>query len=129
MAVVKTTHGGAWMGSHITNDDLVKSNRIDEDYQFTLLEETEEFWSWYTGLSVVPTIRELRDHGESLRRANLATLVLRTLRAGEPLLAATDQLRTSRLDADVQYFMTMLPYQAGDVRGAGNALPGALSRS
>jgi hypothetical protein len=43
--------------------------------------------------------------------------------------AATDQLRTSRLDLDVQYFMTMLPYQPGDVRGAGTALPGALSRS
>jgi hypothetical protein len=43
--------------------------------------------------------------------------------------AATDQLRTSRLDQDVQYFMTMLPYQPGDVRGAGRALPGALSRS
>jgi hypothetical protein len=43
--------------------------------------------------------------------------------------AATDQLRTSRLDLDVQYFMTMLPYQPGDVRGAGAALPGGLSRS
>lgn len=43
--------------------------------------------------------------------------------------AATDQLRTSRLDLDVQFFMTMLPYQPGDVRGAGNALPGGLSRS
>jgi hypothetical protein len=43
--------------------------------------------------------------------------------------AATDQLRTSRLDLDVQYFMTMLPYQPGDVRGAGVALPGGLSRS
>jgi hypothetical protein len=43
--------------------------------------------------------------------------------------AATDQLRTSRLDLDVQYFMTMLPYQPEDVRGAGHALPGGLSRS
>lgn len=43
--------------------------------------------------------------------------------------AATDQLRTSRLDLDVQYFMTMLPYQPNDVRGAGTALPGGLSRS
>jgi hypothetical protein len=42
--------------------------------------------------------------------------------------AATDQLRTSRLDLEVQYFMTMLPYQPGDVRGAGEALPGGLSR-
>jgi hypothetical protein len=42
--------------------------------------------------------------------------------------AATDQLRTSRLDGEVQYVMTMLPYQPDDVRGAGTALPGGLSR-
>lgn len=36
--------GGAWMGSHITNDDLVKANHIDQDYAFTLLEETSESW-------------------------------------------------------------------------------------
>lgn len=41
---------------------------------------------------------------------------------------STDQLRTSRLDGEVQYFMTMLPYQPGDVRGAGTGLPGGLSR-
>ena len=33
--------GGSWMGSHITNDDLVKANHIDEDYALRLLEETE----------------------------------------------------------------------------------------
>lgn len=44
--------------------------------------------------------------------------------------AATDQLRTSRLDLDVQYFMTLLPYQPGEKRGAGRvALPGGLGRS
>jgi hypothetical protein len=43
--------------------------------------------------------------------------------------AATDQLRTSRLDCDVQYYMTLLPYQPTDVRGRGVALPGGLSRS
>lgn len=32
--------GGSWMGSHITNDDLVKASHVDEDYTFTLLEET-----------------------------------------------------------------------------------------
>ena len=34
--------GGAWMGSHITNDDLVKANKIDEDYSFKLIEESRE---------------------------------------------------------------------------------------
>ena len=32
--------GGSWMGSHLTNDDLVKSSHVDEDYTFRLLEET-----------------------------------------------------------------------------------------
>ena len=45
------------------------------------------------------------------------------------VLAVTDQLRTSRLDLDVRYLMTLLPYQPGDVRGSDPALPGALSGS
>lgn len=36
--------GGAWMGSHITNDDLVKANHIDEEYDFTLLAEDSQRW-------------------------------------------------------------------------------------
>lgn len=36
--------GGAWMGSHITNDDLVKANHIDQDYDFTLLAEDDKQW-------------------------------------------------------------------------------------
>lgn len=36
--------GGAWMGSHITNNDLVKAAHVDEDYDFTLLEETDDYW-------------------------------------------------------------------------------------
>lgn len=37
--------GGAWMGSHITNDDLVKANHIDEDYDFALLAEDDQGWT------------------------------------------------------------------------------------
>ena len=37
--------GGAWMGSHITNDDLVKANHIDEDYTFSLLSEDQATWT------------------------------------------------------------------------------------
>ncbi len=43
--------------------------------------------------------------------------------------AATDQLRTSRLDMDVQFYMTMLPYQPHEQRGVGKAQPGGLSRA
>lgn len=33
--------GGSWMGSHITNDDLVKANHIEQDYNLRLIEESE----------------------------------------------------------------------------------------
>lgn len=36
--------GGAWMGSHITNNDLVKAAHVDEEYDFTLLAETDSYW-------------------------------------------------------------------------------------
>lgn len=36
--------GGSWMGSHITNDDLVKANHVDEDYAFRLLEDGGRDW-------------------------------------------------------------------------------------
>ncbi len=36
--------GGSWMGSHITNDDLVKASHVDEDYTFRLLEEGDDYW-------------------------------------------------------------------------------------
>jgi len=36
--------GGAWMGSHITNNDLVKAAKIDEDYTFELLAEDDTTW-------------------------------------------------------------------------------------
>lgn len=36
--------GGSWMGSHITNDDLVKASHVDEEYTFRLLEEGPGHW-------------------------------------------------------------------------------------
>lgn len=41
--------------------------------------------------------------------------------------AATDQLRTSRLDIDVQYYMQMLPYQPGDRKAPSSTQAGGLS--
>ena len=33
--------GGSWMGSHITNDDLVKSSQVDKEYEFSLVRADE----------------------------------------------------------------------------------------
>ncbi|WP_207264564.1 outer membrane lipoprotein-sorting protein [Desulfovibrio sp. Huiquan2017] len=35
--------GASWMGSHISNDDLVKANHVDLDYDLTLMEETDDY--------------------------------------------------------------------------------------
>jgi hypothetical protein len=40
---------------------------------------------------------------------------------------STDQLRTSRLDTEVQFFLTLLPYQPGDRKTGGRAAPGGLT--
>lgn len=37
--------GGAWMGSHITNNDLVKAAHVDLDYDFRLLAEDATTWT------------------------------------------------------------------------------------
>ena len=36
--------GGSWMGSHITNDDLVKANHIEKDYNLRLVEENDTYF-------------------------------------------------------------------------------------
>jgi hypothetical protein len=36
----------------------------------------------------------------------------------------TDQLRTSRMDYEIQLFLNHLPYEAGDRGGPGSGLPG-----
>lgn len=35
--------GASWMGSHISNDDLVKANHVDLDYDLSLMEETARY--------------------------------------------------------------------------------------
>ena len=34
--------GDSWMGSHFTNDDLVKGNKIDQMYDFSLMKESAQ---------------------------------------------------------------------------------------
>lgn len=36
MKIPSSLMGDSWMGSHLTNDDLVKENKIDEMYTFTI---------------------------------------------------------------------------------------------
>ena len=40
MKIPSSLMGDRWMGSHLTNDDLVKENKIDELYAFKVTQET-----------------------------------------------------------------------------------------
>ncbi len=44
MKIPASMMGGSWMGSHITNDDLVKGSRVDLDYELRLLEESKKHY-------------------------------------------------------------------------------------
>lgn len=42
MKIPSSLMGDKWMGSHLTNDDLVKENKIDKLYDFSVLTEDEK---------------------------------------------------------------------------------------
>ena len=42
MKVPASMMGGSWMGSHFTNDDLVKESRMADDYTFRIVERPED---------------------------------------------------------------------------------------
>jgi hypothetical protein len=78
----------------------------------------------------IPTSKVAED-GHSMRLSGGdGTVTFTVHRHGMDTLvgAETDQVRTSRLDTEVQYLLTLLPYQPGDSRARSEAQPGGLSR-
>lgn len=79
----------------------------------------------------IPIRKESAD-GHSIRMTGGdGTVTVRAHKHGMETVvhAETDQVRTSRLDTEVQYFLTLLPYQPGDRRDRDGIQPGGLSRS
>jgi glutamyl-tRNA reductase len=79
----------------------------------------EDFWTWYSSLAVVPTIRALRDHGERVRQAE----VERALRSLQHLSAddqqAIDALTRALLNKLLHSPTVRLRQAAGNARGTG----------
>ena len=46
--------GGAWMGSHLTNDDLVRGSRMREDYTWTLMSRPKTDGSGVYHIDLIP---------------------------------------------------------------------------
>jgi outer membrane lipoprotein-sorting protein len=54
---IKLTSGmmmGSWMGSHLTNDDLVKESRLEEDYEATISFEGERKGQQVIEFTLIP---------------------------------------------------------------------------
>ncbi|HEY0155111.1 MAG TPA: glutamyl-tRNA reductase [Longimicrobium sp.] len=79
----------------------------------------DEFWSWYSSLAVVPTIRALRDHGERVRQAEVerALRSLQHLSPGDQ--QAIDALTRSLLNKLLHAPTVRLRQAAGNGRGTG----------
>jgi glutamyl-tRNA reductase len=79
----------------------------------------DDYWAWYSGLAVVPTIRALRDRGEAVRQAELE----RALRALSHLSPedqlAIDALTRSLVNKVLHAPTARLRQAAGNGRGTG----------
>ena len=64
-------------------------------------------------------------HGATFSGAE-GTVTLTAHRHGPytDVVAATDRLRTSRMDYEIQKFLNLLPYEPGDLGGPGSGEPG-----
>jgi hypothetical protein len=65
----------------------------------------------------IPVEKTGMDRHSITLSGNDGTVTIRAHRHGFDTVvqASTDQLRTSRLDLETQYFLNQLPYQPGDV--------------
>jgi len=75
-------------------------------------------------------VEKIAEDGHSVRFSGgdgTATISVHRHGMETSVLAETDQVRTSRMDTEIQFFLTLLPYQPGDTKGRGEAKPGGLS--
>ncbi|HEX2094110.1 MAG TPA: glutamyl-tRNA reductase [Longimicrobiaceae bacterium] len=77
----------------------------------------EEFWGWYSGLAVVPTIRDLRDRGEQVRQAEVARAMRRLAHLAPEDREAVDALSRALLNKLLHAPTVRLREAAGNGRG------------
>jgi glutamyl-tRNA reductase len=79
----------------------------------------EEFWAWYAHLAVVPTIRELRDRGEALRRAEVERALRQLGHLSSEDQLAIDALTRQLLNKLLHSPTVRIREAAGNGRGTG----------
>lgn len=77
----------------------------------------DEYWSWYASLAVVPTIRDLRDRAESVRRAELEKAMRRLEHLPAEDREAVEQMTRALLNKLLHAPTVRLREAAGNGRG------------
>ncbi len=103
--------------TQIVDDNLGRRRAQLPAAETLVAEGVEEFWAWYSGLAVVPTIRELRDHGERVRQAELERALRRLGHLSSEDREAVDALSRALLNKLLHAPTVRLREAAGNGRG------------
>lgn len=79
----------------------------------------EDYWAWYSGLAVVPTIRALRERGEALRQAEVERALRQLSHLSPEDQLAIDALTRALLNKVLHAPTARLRQAAGNGRGTG----------
>jgi glutamyl-tRNA reductase len=84
-----------------------------------VLRGVDDYWAWYSGLAVVPTIRALRDRGEAVRQAELERALRQLSHLSPEDQLAIDALTRSLVNKVLHAPTARLRQAAGNGRGTG----------
>lgn len=99
-------------------DDSLERRRAEIPRAEEIVEyAVSEFWSWYASLAVVPTIRDLRDRGEQVRRAEVERMLRRLSHLPAEDQQAIDAMTRSLLNKLLHSPTVRLREAAGNGRG------------
>lgn len=101
----------------VVDDNLGRRRQEIPAAEAIITSAAEEFWGWYRGLSVVPTIRALRDRGESLRRAEVERVLRRLSHLSDEDRDAVEALTRSLMNKLLHSPTVAIRKAAGNGRG------------
>jgi glutamyl-tRNA reductase len=101
----------------IVDDNLERRRAEIPHAEEIIANGVEEFWTWHSSLAVVPTIRDLRDHGENVRKAEVERVMRRLSHLPPEDQEAIDAMTRSLLNKLLHSPTVRLREAAGNGRG------------
>jgi glutamyl-tRNA reductase len=103
----------------IVHDNLGRRRAQLPAAEQIVLRGVDDYWSWYSGLAVVPTIRALRDRGEALRQAEVERALRSLAHLSPEDQLAIDALTRALVNKMLHSPTARLRQAAGNGRGTG----------